>query len=97
MDTLQTYIDQLDDASRGKQVRKALVDILNFANDMKGDADTLEGHGAGYFLTNDDWTEMCDIVKWIRQNMNGLNGEYMTTDGGIRRVVYEGSFTPWET
>lgn len=97
MDTLQTYIDQLDDASRGKEVRKALVDILDFANNLTGDADTLEGHHAGYFLSMSDWTEMRDIVKWIRKNMNGLNGEYMTTEEGIRRVKYEGSFTPWET
>lgn len=97
MDTLQTYIDQLDDASRGKEVRKALVDILDFANNLTGDADTLDGNHAGYFLSMSDWTEMRDIVSWIRKNMNGLNGEYMTTEGGIHKVLYEGSFTPWET
>ncbi len=90
-------IDNLFEASRGKEVKKALVDILNAANDRTGDADTLEFHGAGYFVKSEDFNELCEIVNWIKKNMNGLNGEYMTTEGGIHKVIYEGSFVPWET
>lgn len=90
-------IDNLFEASRGKEVKKALVDILNAANDRTADADTLEFHGAGYFVKSEDFNELCEIVNWIKKNMNGLNGEYMTTEGGIHKVIYEGSFVPWET
>lgn len=89
-------INNLFEASRGKEVKKALVDILNAANDRASDADTLDFHGAGYFVKNEDFNELCKIVSWIKKNMNGLNGEYLTTDGGIHRTVYEGSFVPWE-
>lgn len=95
MDTLQTYIDALDGSSRGKEVKKSLIDILNFANDMTGDADTLEFHGAGYYLSKEDCDDLNTIIQWIRLNMRGLNGEYLGND--LKRYIYEGSFVPWET
>ena len=97
MDSLQTEIDALNEASRGKELKPALIELLNSANNLTGDADTLEFHGAGYFVKREDFNELCEIVSWIKKNMNGLNGEYLTTDGGIHRTGYEGSFVPWET
>jgi hypothetical protein len=95
MDTLQTYIDALDGSSRGKEVKKSLIDILNFANNMTGDADTLEFHGAGYYLSKEDCDDLNAIIQWIRKNMRGLNGEFFGND--YQRHIYEGSFVPWET
>lgn len=78
--TLSDYIDELDKASRGLEVKNSLIDLLIFFNDQGiPNALTLEGHSSGYFTKYSDWNDLNDICLWIKGELNKLNGRYLGT------------------
>ncbi len=60
--TISDIIAEIEKASRGAEVRKPIIDALEYLNNNGGNAETLDHHPASYFAKAEDLAAKQDKV-----------------------------------
>ena len=75
MANISSYISAIEFASRGEQVRDAIIQALNAMNNQGGNASSLDGHAAGdYALKTWVQTYVSNQLGDIESALNSING-----------------------
>lgn len=64
-DTIKYYINIINTAVRGEDVRMAIVELLKLANNSQSNANTLDGHSASYFAKQSDMDQILPLADGL--------------------------------
>lgn len=66
MANISSYISAIETASRGEQVRDAIIQALNAMNNQGGNASSLDGHAA------DDYALKTWVQTYVRNQLGDI-------------------------